>query len=421
MLAAPTDINPPGEVRSSAQWRIRWFSAGRDIWIVWCRDSMRIAHVTDCYLPRIGGIERQVHDLALLQQRGGHDVEVVTSTSAALADKLGDVQVRRPPLRRTCAPGDIRYGWSTRGREAVLTGGFDLVHVHASAFSPLAFLTAGSAASAGIPTVLTAHSLLAYASPMFRAADVLSGWGRWPLAWSAVSSLAAEPLQRIVGPSTPISILPNGVVSTSWRIVPTARRPAKVVIATVGRLAVRKRPQALLKIMQRVRARLPEKTALELVMIGEGPLRPSLERFIHRHDMSRWVRLLGSANHQEIRRVYEGVDFYVAPATLESFGIAALEARCAGLPVVAYAASGIADFIRDDIEGLLARDDDEMVTSILRLAMSPTTLERMRRHNTEIAPTITWPDIIDRCDTLYDEARGIALGVEGESLARATS
>jgi glycosyltransferase involved in cell wall biosynthesis len=177
--------------------------------------SMKIAHVTDCYFPRIGGIERQVHDLALLQQRRGHQVEVVTSTRGVREGGRGDVPVRRPPLRRTGQPGDICYGWSGRGRRLVLRGGFDLVHVHASAFSPLAFLTAASAAAAGIPTVLTAHSLLAYASPIFRAADVLTGWSRWRLAWSAVSSIAAEPLQRIVGPSTPIAILPNGVGAAS--------------------------------------------------------------------------------------------------------------------------------------------------------------------------------------------------------------
>lgn len=371
---------------------------------------MKIVHVSDCYLPRIGGIERQVHDLALLQQQHGHQVEVVTSTGDARSGVEADVPVRRPPPRRTGEPGEIRYGWSRRGRHAVLSGGYDVVHVHASAFSPLAFLTAASAAASGIPTVVTAHSLLAYASPMFRAADLLTGWGRWRVAWSAVSSIAAEPLRRIVGPSTPISILPNGVGAPAWRIVPAARQRGRVVVVTVGRLAARKRPQALLKMMQRVRARLPEETGVELMMIGEGPLRPSLERFIHRHNMSGWVHLLGPAEHEEIRKVYEQVDFYVAPATLESFGIAALEARCAGLPVVAYAASGIADFIRDGVEGLLARDDDEMVASILHLATSPSTLERMRTHNTDVAPTITWPDVIDRCDALYAQARDIALG-----------
>jgi glycosyltransferase involved in cell wall biosynthesis len=381
---------------------------------------MKIVHLTDCYSPRIGGIERQVHDLAMQQQQTGHEVEIVTSTSGGPSGREVDVSVLRPPQRRTSAPDDIRYRWSGRGRAAVITGGFDLVHVHASAFSPLAFITAASASAAGMPTVVTAHSLMAYASPVFRVADLLTGWGQWRLAWSAVSSVAAEPLRRFVGLSTMVSILPNGVGATSWQTVPAAREPTRIVVATVGRLASRKRPKPLLKMMQRVRARLPVEIGLELVMIGEGPLRPSLERFIARSGMSGWVRLHGAADHEEIRTLYERVDFYVAPATLESFGIAALEARCAGLPVVAYAASGIADFVRDGREGLLAHDDDEMVNSILHLARSPSILSQMRRHISEVAATTTWPEVIDRCDALYARARSIALGEESQSLAQAT-
>ncbi len=58
---------------------------------------MRIAHVSDCFMPRMGGIERQVHDLALRQQAAGHDVEIITSVSGG--DSATDdfpVLVHRP-------------------------------------------------------------------------------------------------------------------------------------------------------------------------------------------------------------------------------------------------------------------------------------------------------------------------------------
>ncbi len=41
---------------------------------------MRIAHVSDCYLPRLGGIEMQVHDLATRQRAAGHETTVITQT-----------------------------------------------------------------------------------------------------------------------------------------------------------------------------------------------------------------------------------------------------------------------------------------------------------------------------------------------------
>ena len=44
---------------------------------------MRITHVTDCYLPLLGGIETQVSRLAAQQAAAGHDVEVITTTPAS--------------------------------------------------------------------------------------------------------------------------------------------------------------------------------------------------------------------------------------------------------------------------------------------------------------------------------------------------
>jgi glycosyltransferase involved in cell wall biosynthesis len=142
---------------------------------------MRIVHVTDCYLPRLGGIERQVHDLAVRQRRHGHEVQTVTCVAGGRSDSIDDVPVRRPRPRSGEPAGTIRYGWVAPGRRAVLDADFDMVHVHASTWSPLAFSTAVAAGGRGIPTALTVHSLWAYASPLFRCADLALRWhrGRW--------------------------------------------------------------------------------------------------------------------------------------------------------------------------------------------------------------------------------------------------
>ncbi len=367
---------------------------------------MRIVHVSDCYLPRTGGIERQVHDLAARQHRRGDDVQVVTSTVGAGRDHDG-IRVVEPSSRRATT-GTIRYAWSQRGRDEVLGTRADVVHLHASAFSPLSYVSAFSLARAGMPVAVTVHSLWAYATPLFRTADVLTGWGQWPLAWSAVSDVAAEQVRRIVGAGSRVSVVPNGVDAPSWRVEALPRDPKRVVVATVGRLAPRKRPLHLLRMLRQARARIPSDIRLEALVIGDGPLRARVEHAVGRHRMGDWVRLHGEAEHAEIRSLYRDVDLYVAAATLESFGIAALEARSAGLPVVAYRDSGVGDFIRHDVDGLLAADDDEMVDGIVRLASRPAELRRLQRHNTETPPPVTWEAVLDRCDDLYAEAAELA-------------
>ena len=69
---------------------------------------MRIVHVTDCYLPRLGGIETQVADLVRHQIAAGHDVHVVTRTTDAVSPTE---QVHRTPSR--LGPRDVA-GFSAR-------------------------------------------------------------------------------------------------------------------------------------------------------------------------------------------------------------------------------------------------------------------------------------------------------------------
>ncbi len=365
---------------------------------------LRIVHVSDCYFPRLGGIERQVHDLAVRQRQRGHEVQIVTCVADGPAVGIDGLPVRRPQARSGEYAGTIRYGWSARGRRAVLDGDFDVVHVHVSTMSPLAFSTAAATANRRIPTVLTAHSLWAYASPLLRCADLAVGWRRWPLTWSAVSAVAAEPLRRFLGPEVPVAILPNGAEAWPPRTPPVPRDPGRIVVASVGRLARRKRPRQLLQMLRRARAAVPANVRLEAVIAGDGPLAPSLARYLHYHGMTDWVHLIGAADREQVRAVHELADFYVAPATLESFGIAALEARCAGLPVIAHAGTGIAEFIADGVEGLLAEDDDDMVDRIVELAGTPTRLARMRHHNANTPARITWDDVLHQSETLYERA-----------------
>ena len=369
---------------------------------------MRIAHVSDCYLPRLGGIERQVHELAVRQRRAGHEVAVVTSAPGAEGGTDG-VQVVSPRRLPGVDPSRVRWDRSLRGRKAVLTGGFDLVHVHASSFSPLGFLTAEAASRAGIPTALTAHSLLAAHAPLFRWADFVVRWSRWPVAWSAVSTVAARPLEQILGRTVEVAVLPNGVDPAVWKVDRTNFDPARVVVASVGRLAVRKRPLAFLRMLRAVRSQLPSEIRLEGVLVGDGPLRDKIERYVARHRMESWISLPGAACHKEIRDLYAEADIYVAPATLESFGIAALEAHCAGLPVVAHSGSGVADFITNGVDGFLVDDDDHMVESIAKICASPLLRDRMVSNIQAQAPAIDWTRVLDATDDLYARARALAL------------
>ena len=371
---------------------------------------MRIAHVTDCYLPRTGGIEQQVSALAYRQAALGHEVHVFTAVAGDRAggvDRADGVVVHRP-RSRTGGSLRIRYSAARSGSAAVLDGKFDLVHAHVSTVSPLAMTSAVRAARAGTPAAVTVHSLWKGLGPLYWPVEKAFRIGDLPIAWSAVSGVAADHVRPIVGAGHDVAVVPNAVAVDEWHVRPVPHAPNRVVLVTVGRLAARKRPRHLLRMLRDARRRLPENIELEVVIMGDGPQRRLLQLLLRRHGLGDWVRLTGHASHDEVRAVFARADAYIAPATLESFGIAALEARSAGLPILARERSGIADFITDGVDGLLASDDEHMTSLIVRLAEDPMLRARMSLHNRSHRPPVRWTDVLAACDELYAHASRLA-------------
>jgi glycosyltransferase involved in cell wall biosynthesis len=373
---------------------------------------MRIAHVTDCYLPRLGGIEMQVHDLAAHQIAAGHDVHVLTSTPETAGNQQDGVgagtgtglETGYVPVRRLANRGiDLpKAAGLVELSRAVRLDGFDAIHAHSSVFSPLAWSAVRTAARQGVPIVLTMHSLLQARSTVLGLSDHLVGWSRWPVVWTAVSEVAAASLRGVLGDEA-VGVLPNGIDPQAW-FTPGPRRPeGELTIASVMRLAPRKRPLTLLRTLAGIRALVPPEVALRAVLIGEGPQRTQLERSLRRSGMDSWVTLTGRLDRARIRPLLSTADVFLAPATQESFGIAALEARCAGLPVVAMAGGGVGEFIRHGQEGFLVHSDDEMVQVTADL-LSSCRLRTMQEHNRLSAPDMTWPRVVRLSLDLYRRA-----------------
>jgi len=206
-------------------------------------DKLRIALVCDWYLPRIGGIERQLACLADALVNAGHDVTVITPMPGAKPGPRINLQYIPTPL----VPGATLM-WSPRGfralGQALAKGRFDIVHVHASTFSPAAFAATYHAAHLGLPAVATMHSIPGRLRPMFEWLHRRFRWGDWPVVYSAVSHRVTRELQPLV--SRPMAILPNAIDPTLW--APFTRKVARdtVAIACVMRLVPRKRGDVLL-------------------------------------------------------------------------------------------------------------------------------------------------------------------------------
>ena len=182
------------------------------------------------------------------------------------------------------------------------------------------------------------------------------------------------------------------------------RDPGDVLVVAVMRLAPRKRPVPLLRMLRDAREALPPGVRLRAVVVGEGPQRAAMERFLRANAMTGWVELVGRWDRDRIRELYRRADLFVAPAVLESFGIAALEARCAGLPVLGRSQSGVREFVADGVEGALAPTDGDLTAALVRLAASPALRRRIGDHNRAVPVSVTWPDVLARTTAAYHRA-----------------
>jgi glycosyltransferase involved in cell wall biosynthesis len=366
---------------------------------------VRIFHVSDCYLPRLGGIEVQVADLVRMQRAAGHEVAVATATKGEALPGVRRI-VARMPFDLPVHPFGVGHltRWITSSRP-------DVVHVHTGAVSPFAWMGVRAAARAGTPCVVTVHSMWDPGTRLiYRLLRLVFGWQRWGLVATTVSNAAAAPIRAVAGPGVPVRVVSNGLDLSGWAPPPGARERAdgraEVHVVAVGRLAPRKQPVRLLRILQAARARVPARIPMRATIVGDGPARGQMERFLARHGMGDWVSLPGRYTREQIAKVLESADVFVAPAPRESFGIAALEARAAGVPVVARTQSGVADFVKDGVEGLLGRTLGDLSRAVARLCADAGLRESIAAHNRSTPPAAgSWPTVLEGFDQAYQQAR----------------
>src|SRR4029079_15227064 len=191
----------------------------------------------------------------------------------------------------------------------------------------------------GVPTVVTVHSLWSGMGPLPMWAAALSGMRGAPVVWTAVRRVADSEVQRRLRGGAPVRVIPNAVEAPPRPFTPPPS-DGRVRLVSTMRVAHRERPVELLRIFERVReaALVP----VTLTVVGDGPLRQGVERLARRMDLAHCIRVTGRLAPGHVLDELARSDVYVAPAVLESFGLAALEARGVGLPVVGRQGRGLA-------------------------------------------------------------------------------
>jgi glycosyltransferase involved in cell wall biosynthesis len=151
-------------------------------------------------------------------------------------------------------------------------------------------------------------------------------------------------------------------------------------LAFAGRLTAQKAVGVAL-------AAVAEVDGVSLVLLGDGPERPSLERRTADLRLDGRVRFLGGGTRDDVLRLFHAADASVLPSAWENFPHTVVEALAVGTPVIATAVGGVPEVVRDGENGLLVPpgDVDALAAAIDRLVHDDGLRERLAA---EAAPSV---------------------------------
>lgn len=359
----------------------------------------RVLVLTPDFPPAPGGIQLLVGRIVQHAQRLHVRVVTVDGAGAQAFDAEQDADIRRVRSAR----------WHPLTIAALNTAAL----AHAVAFRPAAVLsahlvTAPAAAAIGailrVPFLQYLYAeeigvrpgLAAFALRRADAAIAVSRYTR-DLAVGA----GADPARvHIVAPA----VDPPDEVDAQQ----DAGRPT---VLTIARLRDRyKGHETLLRALPLIRARVPD---VELVVVGDGPLKPGLERAAAAQGIEDAVRFLGKVSDAERDAWLRRAHVFAMPSRLpggrfagEGFGIVYLEAAAHGLPVVAGHVGGALDAVVHDETGLLVDPTDHVALAegIADLLLDRDRARALGAAGARRAHGFTWPVVARRVEDLLIES-----------------
>jgi glycosyltransferase involved in cell wall biosynthesis len=278
---------------------------------------------------QFGGAERLVVDLAGGLARRGHDVTVAAPPGPLGAElKALGVPLVELPERGRSALGAAE--WVLRLAVLIRQLRPDVVHAHnvkvAVALGAAARLARGPRRP---PVVATFHGVArdeyAAAARLLRAADAVA----------CVSDDLAHGLRDAGYPARRLTVVRNAVAA------PAAIEPKRgPQLVAVGRLVEQKNHERLLEAMALLLQRRPD---ARLTIVGDGPLRASLEASAAARGLDGAVEFTGV--RPDVRRIVAHAELLVFSSDWEGLPIAALEALAEGTPVVSTPVEGMRELL----------------------------------------------------------------------------
>jgi len=355
---------------------------------------MQIAFYTNNYLPVISGVVRSVSAYRQALTELGHNVFVFAQED--------DYQDKEPFIFRypsLAIPGPVEvpavFPISPYIDWLLPSLKLDVIHTHHPVI--LGQVAANKAKKLGLPLVFTFHTQYreyTHYVPLPQEAvqeflkETVHDWLRnFMLRCQHIvvpSQSMLELLLNEYGLDSNYTVIPTGIDLKPYQQADGAGIRAKhgwndsTLMISIGRLSKEKNWRFLLQSAAMAMQKHPE---LEVVLLGNGPERKNLERYVVELGIGSKVHFIGFVPYEEVPNYLRAANFFGFASTTETQGLVTMEALAAGLPVVAVDASGTRDIVQNEVQGFLVEQEIEAFSQAVdRLLASPELYQKFKRN-----------------------------------------
>jgi len=373
---------------------------------------IKVLHIFKSYLPRVGGVERVIQQIAEGLAPKGVESRVLAChhnrSFSSTEEVIGGIHVTRANSIGVLFSTPISPAFPLAFRR--LSQWADILHFH-SPF-PLAELSHLMYGSRGKKVVVTYHAdisqtrwrvLMLVHKPILRrllekASCIIT------------TSPAALEFSTVLSPfSSKCRVIPLAIDLAKWRPVP-AEKVTKLkerfgledekVILFVGRLIYYKGLDYLIAAMQRVNAKL--------VIVGEGEYKNELKQKVNKLRLANKVTFAGKVPDEELPSYYSMADVFVLPSIYgaEAFGIVQLEAMAYGVPIVnTNLPTGVTFVSPHNETGLTVppRDSKALANAINTILEDDSLRQRLSRNARDRAKLFSLDRMLEEVYNLYTE------------------
>lgn len=362
---------------------------------------MNIGLFTDTYFPQVSGVATSIKTLRDELEAQGHNVYIFTTTDP----KVSKNQVEPGIFRFASVPfvsfTDRRIAIRGLFKAYRLAKELNLDIIHNQTEFSLGWMGKVIAKALHIPCIHTYHTMYQDYLHYIANGRILKPKNVKQMASLYLTHMTGviAPSQRVLnvlegyGVKTPIRVIPTGVNLSHYQgtdspaVTHELRKELGYddetpAILSLSRLAFEKNIHEVIEAIPDVLKQLPE---AQLLVVGDGPARTTLEQQVHELNLDEHVTFTGEISNDAVHHYYQMSNVLVSASDSESQGLTYIEALASNLPIIVMRSPYTEELIDDPAIGSSFQKKSELVHKTVEYLTTPTSNEDQNQRSRKLA------------------------------------